>query len=149
MDGEVPPSHPALAFLGVTPLRPPPYRLPNLVVHCSKDWLGDRVPVEVRPTAQQRIQRCNQVRLGRRPVSLYESSDSAQETDDTLPRGFGQELAVSVPAYIMSEEVEALFDMDDAGLLLREFQPSDAKKIHDQRFDFILQHLFRAAGDDE
>ena len=101
------------------------------VVRCSKDWFGDRVPVEVRPAAQQRIQSCNQVRLGRRPVSLYESSDSAQETDDTLPRKFGQELAVSVPAYIMSEEVEALFDMADAGLLWREFQPSDAKKIRD------------------
>src|SRR5260370_8366932 len=39
--------------------------------------------------------------------------------------------------------------MGDAGLLGREFQPSFAKELRDQRFDFILQHLFRASGDDE
>ena len=35
-------------------------------------------------------------------------------------------------------QVESLFDVRDAGLLWREFQPSDAKELCDQRFDFIL-----------
>jgi hypothetical protein len=129
--------------------RPPPYRLPNLVVHFPKDLLGDGVLVEVRPASQQRIQGCNQVRLSRRAGCLYESSGSAQESDDALSGGFRQNLAVPVLAYIVSEEVEALSDMRNASLLLREFQASGAEEIRDQRSDLGLQQLFRAPGDDE
>src|SRR6266851_669571 len=82
--GKLSPTQPTLAFLRMASLRPAPYRLPNLIVHCSKDLPCDRVPVKVRPAAQQRIKGCNQVRLGRRTVSLYEFSDSAEQADDRL-----------------------------------------------------------------
>jgi hypothetical protein len=133
----------------MTPQRPSPYRLPNLVVHSPEDFLGDRVLVKVCPASQQRIQGYNQVRLSRRLVCLYESSGSAQKADDTLSRGLRQNLAVPVLTYIVPEKVEALFDMSYAGLLLREVQSSDAKKLRNQRLYFVLQQLFRASGDDE
>ena len=58
----------------------------------------------------------------------------------------------SLPPYlpqVLPQEVEALFDMRDAGFLGRELQAPFEQEPLDQWLDFILQQLFRASGDDE
>src|SRR2546430_16648494 len=50
---------------------------------------------------------------------------------------------------MLSEEVEPLVNMCDAGLLRRELQAPFAKELLDEGADFTFQHVPGRTGDDE
>jgi len=40
---------------------------------------------------------------------------------------------------VLSEKIEAIVDMRDRGLLLREFQPSFSQELRDEGYNFLFQ----------
>src|ERR1700739_5005908 len=93
---------------------------------------GNCASMIVRPATNQRIEHSYQCRLRQILLFLHQRSDSPHEGLYAILRRLYQH-AVVVPTYIPSEEVEALLDMRDAGLLGREFQPPSLEKARDHR----------------
>jgi len=92
---------------------PLPQGFEDGVIDMTDDTLAVDVAVIHRPTAYDPVEFCDQ--LPRR--SGLRSSDNVpnifQERMDVLARRFDQQLAAAVPSQVLSEEVEALFDMRD------------------------------------
>ncbi len=65
-----------------------------------------------------------------------------------FPGGLDEQLS-AILAQVLSEEVEPLPDVRDAGFLWRELQAPVAQELLDQWLDFIFQHGLVRAGDDE
>ena len=106
------------------------------------------MPVVVRPTPDYWVELNNQV-AGR---CLFVGFDGrphlGQEGFGAFPRRLDKELAV-VLAYILSEEVEALIDVSDGGLLRREIESSLLQECLEQGEDFLFEQLSATGRDDQ
>ena len=92
----------------------------------------------VRPAPDQWVEQTDQGFLLHRAVRPDRLSNIFQERFYVFGRRFNQKLA-AVFAYILSEKVEALRNMRDSGLLLRELKTPFGEEGLDARFDFLLQ----------
>src|SRR5579863_1366767 len=140
--------NPCGRFPWVSTPRPAPERLPNVVIHHRVRPLCDDVSMVVRPATDHGVEQTDQSLLLHRAVLPDYLSNILQERVHVPGRRFNQKLA-AVFAYILSEKVEALRDMRDSGLLLRELKTTFGEEGLDARFDFRLQQLFRGAGNNE
>ena len=114
---------PLEALLGMSSFGPAPCHTPDRVVDVAEDLLADDMAVVVAPAPDDRVETTNQGILRQADAGLEDVPNLLLYRRDTGLGRFDEQLAV-VLADIEAEEVEALIDMDDSGLLLREFQPA-------------------------
>ena len=100
------------------------------------------------PAPDDRVEQLDQKLLFDRFIPANRRPDFLQEVVRVLLGRFDEQLAV-ILAEVLSEEVEPLLDVRDAGFLWRELQAPVAQKLLDQWLDFIFQHVLGRAGDDE
>jgi len=96
------------------------------MVHPVERVFSRAVLMVVGPTPNDRIQLTNQHALADRLVRADDSTDFLQEHVRVLLRRFHQWFAV-VFAEVLSEEVEPLVNMSDAGLVRRERKPGPSR----------------------
>ena len=129
-------------------LCPSPERVPEEHPHFSERRTCFDVTVIVCPALDDRIEQTYQILLLCGSIRSNRATHLFQEGVHVLFGGCNQEL-VAISPQVLPQEVEALFDMRDTGLLRRELQATFGHEPFDQWLDFILQQLFRAASDDE
>lgn len=139
---------PASSFVGMSSSCPFPQCLEDSSIHVDKGFLACGMPVKVRPSSNDRVQASYQVVCRDFSIGLDDLSEIREECLDVLFRWPGEELPI-VFTDMLSEKVKSVFNVRNPGFLLREFQSSFAEKCRDEWFDFILQKLFRDAGNDE
>jgi hypothetical protein len=66
-------------------------------------------------------------------------SDTFQEGFNILLGRLNEQFPARVSAYILSEEVKALFHVRDDSLRRRKLKPSFLQELFDQGFDFLFQ----------
>ena len=140
--------NPLFPLVRVSSLRPPPQGGEQLMIDMRERPLGDRSPVVVRPSTKDGVQLPDEVRLPPRRAGLDDLPHLAEERLHVLPGRLDEKLA-AILAEVPSEEVEALVDMDDAGLGCGEPKPSFREERPHQGNHLVLQQLSRDAGDDE
>src|SRR5262249_34397398 len=101
---------PPFSFVAVAPQGPPPQCGVNGVIYLAEGPLADDVPVIVRPTPNDRVQTRDHGRRWRAAVPSDGASDLLQERFHVrLGRRNQEDFAAAVLAYILVEEVEAVF----------------------------------------
>ena len=100
---------------------PLPEPAPNLKVHPRECFRRHDMPMVVRPSPNDRVEQANQVLLTRGFIRTDDAPDFLQERVRVLLRRRDEQFAVEL-AEMLSEEVEPLVDMRDAGFLGRELQ---------------------------
>jgi len=132
----------------VSAFGPVPETLPQVIVHFTKHVRCRHMAVIIRPSPNNRVEHTDQVFLTQSTAPVDRPAHFFQEATRVLPGGLDQQLAVPF-AQGLTEEVEPLVDVGDAGLFGRKLQASLTKELFHQRPDFIFQQLFRAAGNDK
>ncbi len=140
--------NPAPGLLWVPAFCPLPQGKEDGVVHFGKGLLTGHVPVIVGPAPDEGVELPDQIGGRSLGIGLDECAGFFQDGVYTLARGLHQDFAV-VRTDLLSEELKAVRDVRDPGLLLREFQPSFAQKLLDERFDFGFEQLLGAARNHE
>src|SRR5580698_4886351 len=112
----VPIYDPGRVLVRVPALRPSPQQVPEDIPNFPKRRTRFDVTVIVSPTSDNRIKLPNQVLLFCGAIRANLTTYLFQEGVQVLLGGRNQELA-AILAQVLSEEVEALFDMRDAGFL--------------------------------
>src|ERR1035438_3725769 len=100
---------------------PSPNRVPNLKVHPLERLLRHNMLMKVRPAPDDRVEPTNQVFLTGGFVRFDDSTNFLQECVRVLLRRLDEQFAIEL-AETLSEEVEPLINMRDAGFLWRELQ---------------------------
>jgi hypothetical protein len=140
--------HPPCAFFRVSPSCPSPQGFEDGRINMDKGFFGRSVSVEVRPSSYLRVELCYQPGCCSLFVVLDDLSDACKKRLHVFLRGACKEVPL-VLTYILSEKVTSVLNVRYSGLLFRKFQSSFLEKIRDEWFDFLFQHLFRDARDDE
>src|SRR5665213_3255805 len=97
-------------------LRPSPEQVPEVILDLPKRRTRFDVAVIVSPTTDNRIELPDQMLLFRGTIRANLTTHLFQEGVQVLLGGFNQELA-AILTQVLSKEIEALFDMRDAGFL--------------------------------
>ena len=113
--------HPSVSLTRMSVSSPSPDRVPNLKVHPLERLLRHDMLMIVRPPPDDRVEPTNQIFLAGGFVRVDDSTDFLQERVRVLLRRLDEQFAVEL-AEILSEEVEPLVNMRDAGFLWRELQ---------------------------
>ena len=100
---------------------PAPESTPNFKVHPRERLLRHDMLMIVRPSPNDRVEQPNQLFLTGGFVRINDSTNFLQECVRILFRRSNEQFPVKFTE-ILSEEVEPLFYMRDAGLLWRELQ---------------------------
>src|SRR6516164_6159817 len=108
--------HPAFGLLGMSPLRPLPQSPKDRVVHFRQGLLAAHMPVIVGPAPDDRVELHNQVSGSGLTARLDDGSDFGQERRHILAGWLDQDGAV-VSTHVLSEEIKAVLNMRDTGLL--------------------------------
>ena len=127
---------------------PLPEPAPNLKVHPRECFRRHDMPMVVRPSPNDRVEQANQVLLTRGFIRTDDAPDFLQERVRVLLRRRDEQFAVEL-AEMLSEEVEPLINMRDAGFLWRELQTPFAKELLDEGADFVFQHVLGRTSNDE
>ena len=127
---------------------PPPETVPQNPFHLLERPLRHDVAMIIHPSPDHRVELTDQFHLAEPPTLAGELPHLDQEVMRVLLGGLDEQLAAIFPE-VLSEEVEPVVDMGDAGFLGRELQAPVAQELLDQRFDFIFQQLLGHAGDNE
>ncbi len=139
---------PAARFARMSAFGPLPEGLPHSIFHFLERLHRHNVAVVVHPTPNDRVELSDQVYLTGSAILTHQLPHLFQKSMRVLLGRPDNQLAVKL-AEVLSEEVEPLLDVRDAGFLWRELQAPVAQKLLDQWLDFIFQHVLGRAGDDE
>ncbi len=107
------------------------------------------MPVVLRPTADQRVETLNQF-PGRQMSTLlpnqvvYLDQEALLILAGRLQQKLGPETT-----YVLTQEVEAVCHMRDAGFLVGEFETPLGQEVCHERLYFITQKFLRGARNDE
>ena len=115
--GEVPLFSPGRRFVGVSSFSPAPELIPDAVVQLVKGPLGCSISVVVGPTPQKRVEFTNERFLAEAQSGFNTEPDFVPQGLDVTLCGIGQEFIPKF-AHGVPQEVEALVDRGDDGLLL-------------------------------
>ena len=107
---------------------PLPEPVPNLKVHQRECIRCHDMPMVVRPPPNDRVEQTNQVHLTRGFIRPDDAPDFLQERVRVLLRRPDEQFAAEL-AEMLSEEVEPLINMRDAGFLWRELQTPLAQEL--------------------
>ena len=127
---------------------PLPECLPQNPFHPLERLPRHDVTVVVHPATNDRIELAYQVGLAGSAILTNQLPRLVQKNARVLLGRLDNQLAIKL-AEVLSEEVEPLLDVRDAGFLWRELQAPVAQELLDQWPDFIFQHILGRAGDDE
>src|SRR5258708_2130971 len=116
---------------------PLPEHLKDGTIYILKDFLAHHMLVIPCPPANERVEQQDQISRCGSLVLLHDLSDFFQERFHVLLGRFDNELPI-VLAYMLSEEVEAIFNMRHEGFLSREGQSSFPHELLHEGFDFVL-----------
>ena len=139
---------PSCAFLRVPTFGPTPETVSQNPFYLLERLHCHNVAMVVGPTPDDRIEMTNQVGLTGSVMVADALPHLLQKHMRVLLGGSDEQLTVEL-AEVLSEEVESVFDMRDAGLLWRELQAPVSQKLLNQWFDFVFQQFLGCAGDDE
>jgi len=139
---------PSGAFAGVPASGPTPEAVPQGPFHFLERPLRHDVAMVVGPTPDDGVEMTDQGGLAESAILANELPHLFQERVRVLLGRLDEQLA-AILAEVLSEEVEPLFDMCDAGFLWRELQTPVSQELLDQWLDFVFQHVLGRAGDDE
>ncbi len=106
------------------------------------------VTVIVGPTPDDWIELTNQIGLIDTPVLADQFPNLVQKGVRILFGGSDKQLAAEL-AQVLTKKVEAFLDGGHPSLFLGELQTPILQELLDQGSDFILQHFFGCAGDNE
>jgi len=121
---------------------------PDFMVDPFERLLRRAMSVIIGPATNGGVQQTNQQSLTQGFIRVDDSSDFLQGRVRVLLGRFIQRFAV-VCAESLSEEVEPLVDMGDAGLVGGERQPLFLQELLHHGPHIIFQQFFRVAGNDE
>ena len=107
---------PSSRFVVVSFPGPLPYHLKDGTIYILKDFLTDHMLVIPGPSSNERVEQQDQISGCGSLVFLHDFSDFFQERFHVLLGRFDNELTV-VLAYMLSEKVEAVFNMCNEGFL--------------------------------
>jgi hypothetical protein len=142
--GEVFLHHPGLGFPGVSSPGPSSDSLIDHFIDGTEDVLAHDMPVVVDPSSNDWVEFHYQFSGRDGFIGLHNPPDLLKECFHIL-LGWGDQqfvpLSRLVLAYLLTQEIEPILDMRDAGLFLREGQTSFAQKRFDDRFDFLFEEL--------
>src|ERR1700679_468971 len=139
---------PAARFAGMSAFGPLPEGLPHSIFHFLERLQRHDVAMVIHPAPDDRVELNDQVFLTGSAILTHQLPHLFQKGMRVLLGWPDNQLAVKL-AEVLSEEVEPLLDVRDAGFLWRELQAPVAQKLLDQWLDFIFQHVLGRAGDDE
>src|SRR4051794_19606093 len=140
---------PLPALLGMASATPP-HQLPeDPIVYCTEDALAHGISVVHGPALDLLIQAPDQVSRRHAARVVDRLLDLGQERLDAPLRWLDQDLAIAEAPDRLAQEIEAVLDMRDPGLLVGEFETPLAQEVFHERLDFSSQEDPRCAGDDE
>ncbi len=122
-------------------------------IHLVKGVFARRVTVKHGPALDLLIQPLDQFPRRATAGALDGFLDLTQERPHVLAGRFHQDLAARVTADGLSQEIEAVVDRRDPGLLVGErrvtFETPLLEEVSHERHDFMSQQFLRRAGDDK
>src|SRR3989337_4550356 len=122
--------------------------MPKHIIHLAEHSRRHNMPMVVRPTKDNRVERVDQLNLRRCRVRTQNGTRFHQERMRILTGRCYQKLS-AVPSNMLPKKIKPIIDMRDTGLVRRELKPSFSQEMLDQWSDLILQHLVRVAGNNE
>src|ERR1700712_4238992 len=140
--------YPASGLGWVTPFSPAPEGVKECAVDGAEGALTDDVPVVLCPAANEWVEDLGELASWGLAMAPDKAPHLREKCCDVLLCRCDQQLAVVFP-YVLAEEVEAIVDMGNVGLLDRQLQPTLVEECGDERFDLGFQQFLRAAGHDE
>src|SRR2546421_7163983 len=93
------------------------------------------------PSPNDRVELSNEVTCCGLHVVLDDSSDLSKKVSHAFPGWLDEKLS-PVLAYILSEKVESILNMGDAGLFFPELETAFPHEPFDQRLHGVFQDLF-------
>ena len=136
--------HPGIGFPWVPSPGPSPDGLIDHFINGTEDFLAHDMPVIVDPSSNDWVEFHYQFSGSDGLIGLHDLPDLFEECfSHSLRRGDQQFVPLSrlVLAYLLTQEIEPILDMRDAGLFLREVSASFTQKRFDKRFDFLFEEL--------
>ena len=122
---------PAVRSARMSAFGPSPEGMPQSFFHILEGLQRHNVAVVIHPATNDRIELTNQVNLTYAPVLTHQLPHFFQKVMRVLLGRADNQLAVKL-AQVLSEEVEPLPDVRDAGFLWRELQAPVAQELLDQ-----------------
>ena len=144
----VPLDNPSAALAWVPASGPSPETVPQSPFHFLERPLRHDMAMVVGPATNDWVELTDQVGLADSATLTNQLPHLVQESVRIFLGGLDKQLA-AILAEILSEEVEPLFNMGDAGFLWRELQATVAHKLLDHWLNLIFQYFLGRAGDDE
>jgi hypothetical protein len=130
---------PAWVFFRVSSSGPLPQTIEDCVINAIERAFARRVPMIVCPTPYFGVEFPDQIGGRHSKHGFDRSPDPIQEGLDVFLGWLSEQFPIGISAHILSEEIEAIRHMRDERLRRREFQPSFAQKLLDERFDPSFQ----------
>lgn len=131
---------PRRRFRVVPPFAPTPQHLEKTSIDPRKDSGTARMTMIERPTPDLEIESVDQfARRVRTRFSEDRCAKLGQKTCDTFAGRFGKNLPTPIASQILAQEVEAVCDMRDSGLLAGEFKTPPFEESFYERLDFIFK----------
>src|SRR2546421_2406218 len=113
--GEVFLPHPVGSFTWVSSSCPPPQLLEDSMIHAIEDLTAGSKPMVVGPSSYDGIELSDQLSSRTLFVFFDDSSNLFQKRLHVLFGGCGQDHAMVVLTYMLSQEIETILDMGDDG----------------------------------
>ena len=113
---EVSPEDPLCTFGRMAPSCPSPEKVPDVMVDCCEARFGHHVAVVRGPAPDDRVEQPDYRRLCGACMLLDDFPSLAEKRFHALLRRLDQQFLV-VLAYVLTQEVEALLNVSDPGLL--------------------------------
>src|SRR5262249_17317832 len=111
-------------------------------VHVVEGDFARHMAVIVGPAPDHRVELSYQIGRSSLFVRLHDFPDFSQECFYILP-GWLDEKLTPVLRYVLSQKIEAVLNVRNAGLLWGEFEPAFAEKLLHHRFDLLFQEFIR------
>src|SRR5436190_11988661 len=131
--------------MGMSSFRPLPQCQKDSMIHFSKGFFADHMPVIIGPPPNLWVQLSNEIACCGLLVDLDDFSNVLEKGMDVLFRGLDEQFSV-VLAQMLPKEVKTVFDMCDEGFLLRKLKSPLLYELLHKGFYFVFQDLFGFTG---
>src|SRR5579871_1311590 len=136
-------------MMAMSSSRPPPELAQDQAIQARQAAVVRDVPVVLHPTADEQLEALDQFTGGEVSPWLpdrvvYLGQEALLVPAGGLPEKLGPEAA-----HVLAQEVEAVVDLRDAGLLVGEFKTPLGQEVCHERSGFVTPKFLRGARNDE